>query len=255
MKSIVLLVFTILVVSSTAQNNLPNLIGNNDNFNILTKLLTDSGLLSNITQTKGVTIFAPTDKAFARTAKSLGCGNTRTEDTVIECFNGFFLPPEIETLLKYHVIPKRMNSFRVLRTRMFKTLEKKNIKRIGVTMVDLSAGVPNGKLIVTMLNMKYNNGIVHAVHRVLLPFINYIKNPCVALIEPIVGANGNFYKLFQLTKIWKCEGAMDALEECEPQRICKRGGARLPVTRKYKVGGVIAALTSCKAVANALDRC
>lgn len=255
MKSIAILVFTIFVVSSTAQNNLPNLIGSNDNFNILTKLLTDNGLLSNITQTKGVTIFAPTDKAFARTAKSLGCGNTRTEAAVIECFNGFFLTPEIETMLKYHVIPKRMTSFRVLRTRMFKTLEKKNIKRIGLTMIDLTAGVPNAKLILTMQNMKYNNGIVHAVDRVLLPFINYIKNPCVALKEPIVGANGKFYKTIQITKIWKCEGAMDALEQCEPQRVCKRGGARIPVTRNYRFGDVVAAVTSCKAVANALDKC
>lgn len=255
MKYLVFLLCTILVVSSTAQNNLPSLIGDNDNFNILTKLLTDNGLLSNITQTKGVTIFAPTDKAFTRTAKSLGCGNTRTEDAVIECFNGFFLPPEIATMLKYHVVPRRMTKFRVLRTKMYKTLENKNIKRIGLTLVDLTAGIPNPQLILTMMNLKYNNGIVHAVHRVLLPFINYVKNPCVALKEPIVGANGNFYKLYQITKISKCEGAMDALDNCEPQRVCRRFGARLPVTRKYNVGRVVAAITTCRAVANALDRC
>lgn len=260
MRSTVLL-FVLATLFVFAKANEPTLqqVLRKPQFKTLMKLMKDANLLGIVSNYRNTTFFAPNDEAFLRTAESVNCyaGNKNHK---INCLLKKFTDRELAELLQYHVIPKRMGSFRVLRTGRFTSLNGKQFRRTALILVDLSPGTPNAALIVSKLNRKYKNGILHEISHVMIPFIKkFIDNdPCYALSSPAVGANGKFVSMNKIIKsYWRCPDAIRTINRCyvRPSRICNNVAARVPFTKNIKVGKAVAAFANCKFVADAFVNC
>ncbi|MEL6948320.1 MAG: fasciclin domain-containing protein [Pseudomonadota bacterium] len=126
-------------------------------FNTLLAAAKAAGLAGTLGHTKGITVFAPTDAAFAKLPKG----------TVKE-----LLKPKnrhrLAAILKYHVIPGRVLARDVPRKRT----HVRTLKRGGDTTVTVrkrfgKVRVDNARVI--NADIKTSNGIIHVVNRVLLP--------------------------------------------------------------------------------------
>lgn len=241
--------------SVQGQQKLPALLRNDPKFSIFLQFLQETNLMSTVANRANTTIFIPTDRSFARTARSIGCRSVIRRSDLMNCFNGKWTAADKADLVAYHVIPQKLGSLRVLRRRRFRSLNNKQIRRNGLTLIDLNAEVENPTLVLTMLNYVYDNGFLHVINRALLPFIS-VDDPCSAIKNPIIGANGEFIPLRRIVRsIWRCRRAYATLSTCQPEDVCTTGRGAVSITRQITVGYLVAAITQCKLVADAFSDC
>lgn len=118
----------------------------NGNFTTLVAALSCTGLVPAVSGTDQLTVFAPTDAAFA--ALGLDADNVCSA-----------IPQEtLTTVLLFHVIEGRRNSTSVLAAPRYQTLAGIKLSRsqlagAGIAVTDISA----------------SNGVVHVINSVLLP--------------------------------------------------------------------------------------
>jgi len=125
-----------------------------------------------------VTVWAPKDRAFVRTAQDLGFAGAVTDEAGAWSFlvdaltqiGGGNPIPTLTTILQYHVTPDARSSLRVLAANRFPTLAGINIRHVRWTnvLIDKDPDFRNPRL-VSPLNVRASNGIVHTINRVLLP--------------------------------------------------------------------------------------
>jgi uncharacterized surface protein with fasciclin (FAS1) repeats len=133
--------------------NLLALAESNASFTTLTKALKAAGLTGALQGKDNLTIFAPTDAAFAKLPA----------DALKELLN----PANKEVLLKiltYHVVPGK-----VLSTDL-KSGEVKSLEGGAINVkVDPSTGVTVNDAKVTQADITASNGVIHAIDQVILP--------------------------------------------------------------------------------------
>ncbi|MFD0915988.1 fasciclin domain-containing protein [Pseudahrensia aquimaris] len=126
-------------------------------FNTLLAAAKAAGLVGTLGHTRGITVFAPTDAAFARLPKG-------TVQDLLKPKNRH----KLAAILKYHVIPGRVlardvprksTHIRTLKARGDRTIRVR--KRFGRVRVD------NARVI--QADVKASNGVIHVINRVLLP--------------------------------------------------------------------------------------
>lgn len=120
-------------------------------FSTLVKLVKSAGLAS--TLSKGsYTVFAPTNKAFAKVPKATL--NALAKDKA-----------KLKAVLLYHVVKGRVPASKVVTLKSAKTLEGASVK------IAVKGGKVylNGSTRVTKTDVKASNGIIHVIDRVLLP--------------------------------------------------------------------------------------
>lgn len=259
MKSAFFFVLFVVLCSCIATDvpTLPELVTSSGKFDILVQLLSTTNLLSTVVEAKGITIFAPTDDSFAFTAKELGCKDTSTDSSVISCLADLLTVEQISTVLQYHVVPGVFNSNMVVTRRSFRTLNGKTILRSRTTLIDLTAGVRNPKLVVSMLDLKYNNGIVHTIDGVLLPFVNLLADrPCNQFENTIALADEKFMSLFVLFRTARyCRSARTAIQHCRTENVCRSFVGQLHVASGLSLGKTVAAALTCNSAAEAIRNC
>ncbi|MBN3908206.1 MAG: fasciclin domain-containing protein [Nostoc sp. NMS1] len=139
--------------SDNEGKNLFALAQSNASFTTLTKALEAAGLTGALQGKDNLTIFAPTDAAFAKLPA----------DALKELLN----PANKEVLLKiltYHVV-----SGKVLSTDL-KSGEVKSLEGGAINVkVDPSTGVTVNDAKVTQADIKASNGVIHAIDQVILP--------------------------------------------------------------------------------------
>lgn len=139
--------------SDNQGKNLLALAESNASFTTLTKALKAAGLTGALQGKDNLTIFAPTDAAFAKLPA----------DALKELLN----PANKEVLLKiltYHVVPGK-----VLSTDL-KSGEVKSLEGGAINVkVDPSAGVTVNDAKVTQADITASNGVIHAIDQVILP--------------------------------------------------------------------------------------
>jgi uncharacterized surface protein with fasciclin (FAS1) repeats len=123
---------------------------NDGRFTTLVAAIERASLMQGLMEPASVTIFAPTDDAFSK----LPSGTM-----------GFLLdnPPELTTLLTYHVIADRIPSNDISRLSSTKTVEGSTLS------VDTSNGVRINDANVIQADIETDNGIVHVIDSVLIP--------------------------------------------------------------------------------------
>lgn len=114
-------------------------------------LAADAAVLETLTRQRQLTVFAPTDAAFAKLG--LNAGNIGT------------LPKATLTaILKYHVAPGARDAADVVGSSRIRTLEGGFLK---VSVSGGSAYVNDSKIVAT--DIRTTNGIIHVIDAVLLP--------------------------------------------------------------------------------------
>jgi len=122
-----------------------------------------------------LTVFAPDDAAFVRTAQTLGFTGS-DEAGAWNFLVGAFTQlgngdpiPVLTTVLLYHVAPERLRAFRVLFSRQIDTLANASFGVRFFQLVDNAPKLPNPYLNFFALDQRASNGVIHGITRVLIP--------------------------------------------------------------------------------------
>ena len=117
----------------------------------LLSLVKKAGLADELSGTAALTVFAPTNAAFAKVPKATLA--TLAKDKA-----------QLKRVLLYHVVAGRVTAAKVVKLRSAKTLAGPAV-RISVTGATVRVNTAR----VTAADVKASNGVVHLVDRVLLP--------------------------------------------------------------------------------------
>ena len=139
-----------------ALDNLPATASKAGNFETLLAAAEAAGLVKALSETGPLTVFAPTDDAFAK----LPAGTVQS-----------LLKPEnreqLANILKYHVVPGRVYSEQVVTAGQVETLTGTNVR---ISVEHGKAKVNNANLVATDIDA--SNGVIHVIDQVLLPGSN-----------------------------------------------------------------------------------
>ena len=150
--------FALAMTASTAHAaNIVQTAASTGKFNTLLAAAKAAGLAGALGHTKGITVFAPTDAAFAKLPKG-------TVESLLLRKNRH----KLAAILKYHVVPGVISSKQVPR----KSTHVKTLKKGGDTTLRVrkrfgKVRVDNARVV--SADIKASNGIIHVVNRVLLP--------------------------------------------------------------------------------------
>ena len=160
-------------------DNIPTVATNAKSFNTLLAAAKAAGLVEALSGKGPLTVFAPTDDAFAKlpaaTLKSL-------------------LQPEnkdkLAAILKYHVVAGRVYSEDAVKAKTAPTLEGQNLS---ISVTPEGAMVNNAKLLKTDIDA--SNGVIHVIDSVLLPPAKNAAAPlnCREMIETVVAKGSHLY--------------------------------------------------------------
>jgi uncharacterized surface protein with fasciclin (FAS1) repeats len=172
------------VVEVLAQrSSLSGFDANPQDYDILIKAAQTAGLVDALATTSNITVFAPNDAAFLRTARDLGFTGT-TESAAwsflvtalgqVGASTGIGSAVDVLTVvLKYHVAPQRLGVWSMLYKGVtggsVSTLAGASFDVRFIQLVDLAPARPNPSLNLFALGIKANNGVIHGITRVLIP--------------------------------------------------------------------------------------
>jgi uncharacterized surface protein with fasciclin (FAS1) repeats len=137
--------------SAPAQSNIVQTAVAAGDFKTLVSLVKKAGLVGALSGRGPLTVFAPTDAAFAAVPKT----------TLAELGQN---PDKLKAVLLYHVVKGDVTAAQVTKLRSAKTLEGGSVP-IHVT----SGKVYVGDAQVTKTNVMTSNGVIHVINRVLIP--------------------------------------------------------------------------------------
>jgi uncharacterized surface protein with fasciclin (FAS1) repeats len=120
-------------------------------FTTLVKLATDAGLAGALTGKGPLTVFAPTDAAFAKVPKSTLAALAKDKKA-------------LRRVLLYHVVKGSVTSGKVVTLRSATTLAGPAVK---IRVTGKTVRVNSSK--VTSVDVMASNGVIHVIDRVLLP--------------------------------------------------------------------------------------
>lgn len=126
-------------------------------FNTLLAAAKAAGLAGTLAEGENLTVFAPTDEAFA----ALPAG---TVENLLKPEN----KDKLVAILSYHVLPRKLASNQL----PGRTIHVKTVKASGDKMLSVkksSSGVMVDQSNVVSADIKASNGIVHVIDKVLLP--------------------------------------------------------------------------------------
>jgi len=120
-------------------------------FSTLVKLVKAAGLAGALSGTAKLTVFAPTNAAFAKVPKSMLAALGKNKAL-------------LKKVLLYHVVSGELPASQVVKRHAIKTLEGANVK------ISVKAGkvyVNNAQIVKT--NVFASNGVIHVINAVLIP--------------------------------------------------------------------------------------
>ena len=145
-------------------------------YDVLITAVTAADLAGTLASTPNFTVFAPNDRAFVLTARTLGYTGWSEDGAwtflvaALTDLGGGDPIPVLTEILTYHVAPERLGAIRVLFSRQVDTLLGIPFGVRVFQLVDNDPQIPNPFLLFTELQQEAGNGgIVHGISRVLLP--------------------------------------------------------------------------------------
>lgn len=136
-----------------SSDDIPTTAVNAGNFNTLVAAAKAAGLVDALAGDGPLTVFAPTDDAFAKLPEG-------TVETLLKPENR----DKLAAILKYHVVSGRVYSDAALKAGQAATLQGDKIR---ITANDQGASVNDAKLIATDIDA--SNGVIHVIDSVILP--------------------------------------------------------------------------------------
>ena len=131
--------------------NIVQVAASNPQFSTLVSLIKKAGLVSALSGSSKLTVFAPTNAAFAAVPKATLSKLAANKALLIK-------------VLEYHVVKGEVLAAKVVKLHSAKTLECASVK---IRVSGGSVYVNSAKVIKT--NVKASNGVIHVINAVLLP--------------------------------------------------------------------------------------
>ncbi len=122
-----------------------------------------------------LTVFAPDDAAFIRTARDLGYTGSSEKGawnflaTALGNLNHGDPIPVLRNVLLYHVVAGRLSPYDVVTSHTLTSLLGETIGVRLFKLVDKDPDLRNPRLNLFELNQKTGNGVIHGITRVLIP--------------------------------------------------------------------------------------
>jgi uncharacterized surface protein with fasciclin (FAS1) repeats len=146
-------------------------------YDVLIRAATTAGLVDELADRDAeLTVFAPNDAAFVRTARDLGYTGTSESGAwsflvaALTDLGGGDPLPVLRDVLLYHVSEGRTGAVRVVFSSSIDTVLGASIGvRRGIVLVDKDPQLPNPLLKLGAVNVPASNGVVHTITRVLVP--------------------------------------------------------------------------------------
>jgi uncharacterized surface protein with fasciclin (FAS1) repeats len=120
-------------------------------FKTLVSLVKQAGLAGALSGKGPLTVFAPTDAAFAKVPKTTLAALARDR-------------ARLKAVLLYHVVPGKVTAARVAKLHSAKTLEGAALR---ITTAGSAVKVNNARVV--RADILASNGVIHVVDRVLIP--------------------------------------------------------------------------------------
>ena len=150
----------VIALSSTTASHAANIVETAQEAGIFSTLIaaaTAADLAGTLSRGENLTVFAPTDEAFA----ALPSG---TVEMLLEPEN----KEKLVAILSYHVLPRELTSNQLPgRTIHVKTIKSGGDKFLAVTKS--GSGVTIDDANVVTANLRADNGIIHVIDKVLIP--------------------------------------------------------------------------------------
>ena len=135
--------------------NIVDVAKSNPDFSILVEAVVAAGLADTVATTKNITVFAPTNAAFANLLTELGMTKAQL----------FANKPLLQSVLTYHVLPATVMA-KDVKPGMVKTLQGQNVMvTSNGKLQDANGRIAN----IVTTDIKASNGVVHVIDRVILP--------------------------------------------------------------------------------------
>ncbi len=152
---------------------------NGGDYDVLLAAVTAADLVETLdTAGLDVTVWAPKDRAFVKTAQDLGFEGAITDEAgawaflveALTAIGGGDPIPTLTTILQYHVTPDARGPGRVLAASRFPTLADKGIRHTpGSTVLQDKDPDLRDPRLVSPINVRASNGVIHTINRVLIP--------------------------------------------------------------------------------------
>ena len=136
-----------------SEDNIPAVATKAGKFATLLAAAKAAGLVDALSGDKALTVFAPTDEAFAKLPKG-------TVESLLKPEN----KDKLAAILKYHVVEGRVYSEDAVAAKSAKTLQGDSVK---ISVKDKAAYVNEAKIIAT--DVDASNGVIHIIDAVILP--------------------------------------------------------------------------------------
>jgi uncharacterized surface protein with fasciclin (FAS1) repeats len=134
-----------------ASPNIATLAAKTPQLSTLLSLVKKAGLADELSAPGALTVFAPTNAAFAKVPKATLNALAKN-------------PAALKRVLLYHVVAGKVTAAKVVKLKSAKTLAGPSV-RIRVT--GMTVRINNAR--VTTADVKASNGVVHVIDRVLIP--------------------------------------------------------------------------------------
>jgi uncharacterized surface protein with fasciclin (FAS1) repeats len=146
---------------------------NGSDYDLLREALLATDLAGAVATTDDITVFAPTDTAFIRTARDLGFEGSDEAGAFgyLAGFTGYksaAKPGLLDDVLLYHVAPDADTVRQLRRSGRIATLQGGTVRVVWNQVIDADRNDRNAR-IVRPKNLRASNGIIQTVNRVLRP--------------------------------------------------------------------------------------
>ena len=158
-KIIATTILTIALAGASSANeaNIVETAQKSGKFGTLLAAAKAAGLVGALSNTKNLTVFAPTDAAFAKLPKG-------TVESLLKPEN----KAKLAAILSYHVLPRRLTSGQL----PHKSIHVRTIKSSGDRTLRVTKsrdGVTVDGANVVAANIRASNGVIHVIDKVMLP--------------------------------------------------------------------------------------
>ena len=137
--------------AAMSQQNIVQVAASNPQFSTLVSLVKKAGLVKALSAQAKLTVFAPTNAAFAAVPKATLAKLAANRSLLIK-------------VLEYHVVKGQVLAAQVVKLRSAKTLEGSSVK---ITVKGGNVYVNKAKVIKT--DLRASNGVIHVINSVLIP--------------------------------------------------------------------------------------
>ncbi len=189
----------LLPTTTDTPENIVDIATGSDDFNLLVRALDTAGLVDTVRGLDDVTVFAPTDAAFAALAADFGYdGDPADEDAVFDAIVAALTElgdgdpiPVLTNVLLYHVADDAKSANQIANTTRIDTLlDGAQITPDDATLGDLEPDLADPTIVIS--NIDASNGTIQAIDRVLLPVDVPGNTPQLPNIVDIAAGSDDF---------------------------------------------------------------